>query len=95
MAGLAHGVPVVGLRGPSTDRVFVEREDALRLTPVGDTQQFARAVADVCADAGARGAIGEAGRRLYRAEFDWPVTARRVVAAMAGQRGGRRSTTHA
>ena len=93
MAGLAHGVPIAGLRGTSTDRIFLEREDALTLTPSGDPQRFSRVVAAVCADERGRRALGEAGRALYRDEFDWPVIARRVRAALADQRGGRRSTT--
>jgi glycosyltransferase involved in cell wall biosynthesis len=84
MAGLAHGVPVVGLHGASTDRVFVERADAVRLTPFGDTSQFARAVVDLCADDPARRALGLAGRRLYCQAFDWPVIARRISAALGG-----------
>ncbi len=95
MAGLAHGVPVVGLRGRSTDHIFLERTEALRLTPFGDTHEFAREVAGVCADENALRALGEAGRRLYRAEFDWPVAAQRVRAAVTGYSGGRRSTTQA
>ena len=95
MAGLAHGVPVVGLSGPSTDRIFVQRGDALRLTPFGDPSQFARAVVDLGADEDARRALGAGGRGLYRAEFDWPIIARRVGAAVADQDGGRRSTTQA
>jgi glycosyltransferase involved in cell wall biosynthesis len=88
MAGLAHGVPVVGLYGRNTDRVFLERTEALRLTPFEDAQVFADVVARLCADQHALRALGEAGRRLYHAEFDWPVAARRVRAALADQRDG-------
>jgi glycosyltransferase involved in cell wall biosynthesis len=77
MAGLAHGVPVVGLRGDNTDAVLA-RSDALVLTPVGDRGAFAHAVSEVAADPARMQALGAAGRRLYLTEFDWPVVARRV-----------------
>ena len=93
MAGLAHGVPTVGLSGASTDRVFLEHGDALTLTPFGEIHRFAHTVAAVCEDEARRHALGEAGRRLYQDEFDWPVIARRVRAAVEDQQGGRCSTT--
>lgn len=77
MAGLAHGVPVVGLRGDNTDAVLA-RSGALVLTPVGDRGAFAHAVSDLAVDCARLQALGAAGRRLYLAEFDWPVVARRV-----------------
>lgn len=93
MAGLAHGVPVAGLHGTSTDRIFLEHDDALTLTPFGDIRRFAHAVVALCDSEPTRRALGKAGRSLYHDEFDWPVIARRVHAALADQRGGRRSTT--
>lgn len=77
MAGLAHGVPVVGLRGCSTDAALA-RSDALVLTPVGDRGAFAHAVLEVAVDPARMQALGAAGRQLYLAEFDWPVVARRL-----------------
>ena len=82
MAGLAHGVAIVGSRGANTDELLTRRPDALVLTPSGDGAAFARALADVSADRRRLRAIGEAGRRLYRDQFDWPVIARRVASAL-------------
>ena len=77
MAGLAHGVPVVGLSGCNTDAVLA-RSDALVLTPAGDRAAFAHAVAELAVDSTRLQALGAAGRQLYLAEFDWPIVARRV-----------------
>jgi hypothetical protein len=83
MAALAHGVPVLGLCGVSTDRILIEHPAALALTPVGDPAAFARAAVELVSDAKRLRAVGEAGRRLYAEQFDWPVVARRVTSALA------------
>lgn len=93
MAGLAHGVATVAVDGPGTDRVFLDRDDALVLTPRGDRASYARAVAELCEDVQARRSVGAAGRRLYAQRFAWPVLARRLLDAVG--HGGRRSTTQA
>jgi len=77
MAGLAHGLPVVGLRAPESDRSLLT-PGALILTPVGDRVAFARAVVSLSTDSGRLREIGEAGRRLYAERFAWPVIARMV-----------------
>jgi Glycosyl transferases group 1 len=82
MAALAHGRPVVGLRGHNTDQVLVDHPEALTLTPVGDPDAFARAAVALTGDADRRGALGDAGRRLYDEQFDWPVLARSVMSAL-------------
>jgi glycosyltransferase involved in cell wall biosynthesis len=83
MAGLAHGVPVIGLRGHATDTVLA-RSDALVLTEVGNRDAFAQAVTALAADDAALCALGDAGRRLYVEHFDWPVVARRVRDVVSG-----------
>lgn len=98
MAGLAHGLAVVGLRGGGTDDVLADSRDALTLTPVGDVDAFARAAVRLADDPDRLRRSGEAGLALYATHFDWPVTARRVAAAMGiepAQAAGRRSTTTA
>jgi glycosyltransferase involved in cell wall biosynthesis len=89
MAGLAHGVPVVGLRGISTDEVLLRHPDALVLTAVGDREAFVRAVRELAGDRKRMAATGQAGKTLYADQFDWPVVASRVIAAMAGASGAR------
>lgn len=82
MAGLAHAVPVVGLRGVSTDDVLVDHPEALTLTPVGDRGAYARATAELTVDRDRMKAAGEAGRDLYADQFDWPIAAGRVTSAL-------------
>jgi len=82
MAALAHGVPVLGLRGTATDTILTGHPQALMLTPAGDRRAFARAAVELVADRSALRARGELGRRLYEAQFDWPVIARRVACAV-------------
>jgi len=92
MAGLAHGLPVVGLRSPATDRVLAERPDALTLTPIGDVAAYCDATLALAQDAERRASSGRAARELYLAEFDWPVIAGRVAAALADDRALRPAT---
>jgi glycosyltransferase involved in cell wall biosynthesis len=82
MAGLAHGVPVAGLRGVNTDGILVRHADATVMTPYRDLDAYARAAVELTADRARLGAIGAAGRELYKRNFDWPVVARMVIAAL-------------
>jgi glycosyltransferase involved in cell wall biosynthesis len=82
MAALAHGLPVLGLRGVSTDSSLLEHPEALTLTPVRDTAAYARAAVELTSDADRLRAAGEAARRLYSDQFDWPLVAQRVKAAL-------------
>jgi glycosyltransferase involved in cell wall biosynthesis len=82
MAALAHGLPVVGLCGVNTDTALLDHPEALTLTPVGDKPAFARAAVELAGDPVRLRAAGEAGRRLYADQFDWPLVAQRVKAAL-------------
>lgn len=82
MAALAHGRPVLGLRGVNTDAELAAAHDALALVPAGDRQAFARAAVELTSDPEQLHALGEAGRRLYEARYDWPVVARRVASVL-------------
>lgn len=82
MAGLAHGLPVVGLSGTSTDTVLRRHPEALILTPVGDREAFARAVLAITSNVACLAAAGRAAQELYATEFDWPVIARRLMAVL-------------
>ncbi|MGO9899323.1 MAG: hypothetical protein ACLP0J_06455 [Solirubrobacteraceae bacterium] len=79
MAALAHGRPVLGLAGPDTDEILRRARNALWLTPLDDRRAFAEAAVSLSKDDDRRHAIGEAGRALYEARFDWPVLAARVA----------------
>jgi glycosyltransferase involved in cell wall biosynthesis len=84
MAGLAHGLPVVGLRGVNTDRILIRHADATVMTPCGDPDAYARAAVELEADRARLQAVGVAGRELYDRNFDWSVVARMVIAALRG-----------
>jgi glycosyltransferase involved in cell wall biosynthesis len=83
MAALQHGLPVVGTSGHLTDPALREAAPALRLTEVGDSGCFSSAAARLAADPDARAAAGAEARRLYERDFDWPVAADRLLAALA------------
>jgi len=82
MAALAHGLPVVGLCGRDTDAVLIGNPEALTLTPLGDVGAFTSATLELASAPDRLRATGEAGRELYAKEFDWPVIAQRVQAAL-------------
>jgi glycosyltransferase involved in cell wall biosynthesis len=82
MAALAHGRPVLGCRGHSTDAVLARANDAMVLTPAGDRAAFARAAVELTSDPARLRAVGDAGRWLYQSQFDWPVAAQRVGAVL-------------
>ncbi len=82
MAALAHGRPVLGLRGYNTDSVLTNTSDALVLTPAGDPASFSRAAVELAGDPARLRAVGEAGRLLYESRFAWPVLAQHVVSVL-------------
>jgi glycosyltransferase involved in cell wall biosynthesis len=82
MAALAHGRPVLGCRGHSTDTMLASSEDAMVLTPAGDRATYARTAVELTSDPTRLRGVGDAGRRLYELQFDWPVTAERIRAVL-------------
>jgi glycosyltransferase involved in cell wall biosynthesis len=82
MAALAHGVPVLGVRGVNTDRLLMAHPEAVALTSAGDPRAFATAAVALTRDREARRRLSEAGLTLYAEHFDWPVVARRVAVAL-------------
>lgn len=76
MAALQHGIPVVATIGPLTDRLLANYPSALLLSPVGDTEAFARGV-DLAITGHER--RRQAARELYAEAFDWPVIAERLL----------------
>lgn len=85
MAALSHGRPVLALHGRNTDPMLVDARDALTLTPVGDRAGFAREAVALSLDPGRLRRMGEAGRRLYAEQFDWPVLARRTADVLGAE----------
>jgi glycosyltransferase involved in cell wall biosynthesis len=82
MAALAHGRPVVGLRGRNTDSILVDASASLALTPVGDLGAFSRATVALSRDPQRMRAMGDEARRMYQSQFDWSVTAQRVASVL-------------
>ena len=89
MAALQHGIPVVGTSGRQTDQILSLARGALTLIPVDQPDAFGAAVAHLAGDPLARRRLGEAGRRLYTTEFDWPVIATRLLAGFGEAARGR------
>jgi glycosyltransferase involved in cell wall biosynthesis len=79
MSGLQHAVPVISTRGRHTDPVLAEAQGAMRLVEVDRKKEFVAAARELAGDRGARRRIGDAGRRLYEEELDWPVLAERLL----------------
>jgi glycosyltransferase involved in cell wall biosynthesis len=84
MAALAHGVAVLTVQGTATDALLAGQPQALELTPAGDLRAYALAAVRLAADRPGLRVRGEAGRRLYETQLDWPVIARRVSGALGG-----------
>lgn len=78
---LAAGVAVVASRIDGVAGLVSGRE-ALVVTP-GDRDEFARAVAQLCADPAARRALGRAGREAARNRFGWDRVVDRILDALA------------
>ena len=83
MAALQQGVTVLGTSGGATDRALRTASDAVRLTYVTDADAFAAAALNLAREPGRRLQMGAAARALYAQCFDWPVTARRALAALS------------
>lgn len=81
MAALAHRRPVIGLEGRNTDRrlLAAARDGAVVLAAAGDRAAFAAAAVQLADDPAKAAATGDRGEALFRAEFDWPVLARRMA----------------
>jgi glycosyltransferase involved in cell wall biosynthesis len=89
MAGLAHGLPIVGLHGPGTDDILTGCPEALTLTPVGDINAYAHATLRLANHPDRLRASGESGHQLYTKHFDWSITASRVAAALGSEGASR------
>ena len=86
MAALQHGLPIVGTAGPLTDSILLESGSALSLVAVGDRDGFADEVRRLADEAAERQSMRRAGRRLYERNFDWPVTAERILEEIETER---------
>jgi glycosyltransferase involved in cell wall biosynthesis len=83
MAGLQHGIPILGTDGVSTS-VALRQSRALALV---DREQspdaYAQRACDLLADHAERCRLAQTGRELFEKQFAWPMIARRLVKMLA------------
>jgi glycosyltransferase involved in cell wall biosynthesis len=80
MAGLQHGIPVLGTDGPSTSD-DLRSSGAIALVQSATTPgTYARRACELLADARERGRLSRAGRALYEKRFAWPKIAAQLMA---------------
>jgi glycosyltransferase involved in cell wall biosynthesis len=83
MAGMAHGLAIVGTSGPVTDPVLHEHDGvSLLLADRSDPSSFADQVLALACNPGRRNAIAASGLALFEREFTWSRIAERVTAAL-------------
>lgn len=84
-AALAHGRPIVGLRGANTDAMLAAASGtAMLLTAAGDKDAFAREAVSVTRSPALMRRLGAQARELYDQEFAPDRVARRVATALGG-----------
>ncbi|MBN8873772.1 MAG: glycosyltransferase [Rhodospirillales bacterium] len=74
---MSEGVPVIGTRHAGIVEAVVDGETGL-LVPQADPAALAAAIATLCADPARRHAMGAAGRRRVRADFDAMTQSRKL-----------------
>jgi glycosyltransferase involved in cell wall biosynthesis len=83
IAGLQHGLATVGTKGVHTDRLLLDvNGSALLLADVSDATGFIGHVMAIIEDERLRRSLSVEAKRLFEAEFDWPVIAHRVLSAL-------------
>jgi glycosyltransferase involved in cell wall biosynthesis len=73
MAALSHGRPTVTTEGALTEP-FWKKSGAVALVPADDPTSFVQSAVQILECTEARKSLGEAGRELYRREFDLELT---------------------
>jgi glycosyltransferase involved in cell wall biosynthesis len=85
MAGLEHGLAIVGTRGEATDEVLArEHGRAMLLADVNAMPAFEAHVRTLLVDAERRRELGSAAEALYEREFAWPRIAEKLMAILSG-----------
>lgn len=72
MAGLAHGLAVLGNTGHNTGPTL-RQADFLAQAPPGDNNAFFRLTIELMRDDEARRKLGQAGLAAYQKQYSWPV----------------------
>ena len=71
-AGLQHGLPIVGMKGHSTDEMLLQQDGhAFLLADVSRPAEFTAHVRRLVDQPDLRRTLGEAARRLYEQHFTW------------------------
>ena len=85
MAGLQHGLPIVGTEGYNTDRLLrSENGRSFLLAEASSPQQFCAHIRRLLNDPKAREEIGRNGRQLFEDNFTWPRLAARLLSELGG-----------
>lgn len=85
LAGIQHGLPIVGLRGPITD-AFWSSVDGVVLAEMGDRRGFANRVVALSKDADRRRALGASNLKYFEAHMTWPKIVRMFLSAISSER---------
>ena len=84
MAGLQHGLAIVGTQAFNTDTELRDlHEKAMLLVEVGDTVAFERAIARLAADRNLRVRLGQGAANWFNNHYAWPVIAQRMMSGLA------------
>jgi glycosyltransferase involved in cell wall biosynthesis len=75
------GVPIVAMRGPETDGIFVDGENILLVDDL-DGASFARAALRIFRDRPLADRLSAGGRRLYEEYLSWPRIVDNLLAAL-------------
>jgi glycosyltransferase involved in cell wall biosynthesis len=78
ISALAHRVPVVGVKGPSTDKVFKHGENIFLISQ-RDSKELSKIIDLLLSNPSLREAIAKGGEEVYRRFFDWNIIAENIV----------------
>lgn len=84
LTGLQHGLPTISTKGPDTDTLLRQQDGrAFTLVPWTDREQFVSRVVSCARDSEQRQHFSRRAKDFYRAHFDWPKIAERLLTHLA------------
>lgn len=79
MAALQHGLPVVGTSGRATDDLLLQSDGVSLILTRLEISEYVRAVERVYSRPDLQTSLRSGSRRLFEAEFSWPVIAQKLI----------------
>lgn len=76
---LSHGIPVISTCTEKTPEEFIDGLNC-KLVPPKDSQRLAQAIEELISKPDLRKSIAEAGKELYKSQYDWQVIAEKTLA---------------